>query len=96
MQDTNPISNKEKEEISDRMFELYDPDSIGQIEKYPPHGEYHVTLYYNAELFSIGVSNRYNHPVDKDNDRFLCDFELSNMHKAGNELAITLKVTKQN
>lgn len=96
MQDINPISNKEKDKISDRIFELYDPVSIGQIEKYPPHGEYYVSLYFAADSFSIELSNRYNHPIDEDEDRFLCDFELSNMHKVGDELAVTLKVTKQN
>lgn len=96
MREINPITDKEKEKIVNSLHELYDPNSIGQIEKYPPHGEYFVSLDFYTDTYGIKISNRYNHPIDEfDEDRFLCDFELSNMNKVGNILHITVKVTKQ-
>lgn len=95
MKEINHITESEKDKISHALHELYDPNSVGQIEKYPPHGEYFVSLYFDAEFYSIKVTNRYNHPIGENEDRFLCDFELSNMNKVGNELNITVKITKQ-
>jgi hypothetical protein len=93
---TNPnyITDSEKEKIINKMHERYNPDSIGQIEKYPPHGDYFVTLYHK-DNYSVKVSNWYNVTIGERPHRFLVDFEISNINKVGNELKITLKVTKQ-
>ena len=95
MSENNHITESEKDKISHALHDLYDPNSIGQIEKYPPYGEFFVSLYFNADSYSIKVTNRYNHPIGENEDKFLCNFELSNMHKMGNELIITVKITKQ-
>lgn len=99
MKEINQISESEKEQISNALFDLYDPESIGEIEKYPPYGEYYVSLYFNLETYSIKATNRYNHTISKDYENpenvLMCDFELSNMNKVGNELTLTVKVTKQ-
>jgi len=95
MKEINHITENEKDKIANEIHELYDPNAVGVIEKYPPHGEYFVCLYFDTETYSIKTSNRYNHPIGENEDRFLCNFELSNMNKVGNELNLTVKVTKQ-
>jgi hypothetical protein len=99
MKEVNQISEQEKDNIAKSLSDLYNPKSVGNIEKYPPHGEYFVSLYYDTDIYSIKISNRYNHTISKDNDNpsndLICDFELSNMNKVGNDLNVTVKVTKQ-
>lgn len=95
MKEVNHITEKEKNKIANKLSELYDPNSIGQIEKYPPYGQYMVSLYFDTDTYNIKISNRYNHPIGENDERFLCDFEISNMNKVGKDLNVTVKVTKQ-
>jgi len=93
MKEVNQISEKQKEVIKSRLYDLYNPTSIGQIERYPPYGEYFVTLYF--EKHSFRFSNRYNYQIDDFAKGNLCDFEISNINKVGNEVNVTIKVTMQ-
>jgi hypothetical protein len=94
-EDITQIPKSEKDTIIQAISELYNPNSIGQIEKYPPHGEYFVTLYFDTDNYNIKISNRYNHPVIKEPKTVLCNFEISNMNKVGNELTVMIKITRQ-
>lgn len=95
------IEDNEREKIVQELQERYNPSAIGELEKYPPKGEYFVTLYYdevNDRTFTL--SNRYNVSIRKDrkdpSNDLLCNFELSNIAKISDEIKITMKVTKQN
>lgn len=97
MKEVNHISETEKDKIASKMDELYNPNAIGQIEKYPPNSEHFVTLYFSSDK-SFTLSNRYNVPIERkenpEND-LLCNFEVSNIAKSYDEINITVKVTKQ-
>lgn len=88
------LEQSEKDRIAQKLQELYNPNAIGEIEKYPPQGHYFVTLYFNAEN-SVTVENRYNNTIEKFGPK-IYDFTISNVSKVGNELNISVRVEKQN
>lgn len=81
------LTQEEKEEITEVLHNEYNPTFSGQIERYPPEWVYFVTLYYENE-FSFAVENRYN--VDIAGNTY--DILMSNTHKAGKDIGVTVKI----
>lgn len=77
-----------KKKISRKLYNEHNPKSIGQIEKYPPYGEFRVTLYFET---SFTVNNLYN--VEIENEEF--NFLISNITHVGDESMVTVKIEKQ-
>jgi hypothetical protein len=78
-----------KESIAEKLSVRYNPEAIGEIEKYPPKGEYFVTLYFGNDSFTM--ANYYNVKIDGK----LYDFEISNIAKAIDETNVTVKINVQ-
>lgn len=82
----NHTINKEK--VVEKLFERYNPESIGQLEKYPPNHDWFVTLYFEG-IFTM--TNYYNVKVGNG----VYDFLISNIAKTSDETMVSVKVNKQ-
>lgn len=82
----NHTINKEK--VVNELFERHNPESIGQLEKYPPNYDWFVTLYFKG---NFTMNNYYN--INVGNGMY--DFLISNVSKVNDETMVTVKVNKQ-
>lgn len=77
-----------KDAITEKLHKKYNPKSVGEIMKYPPHGDYQVSLYFDNS--PMNIISRYNVKVKRD---ILCDFEIMNISVTSSEILVTVKLT---
>jgi hypothetical protein len=77
-----------KDDIVEKLQEKYNPQSVGEIMKHPPHGDYHVSLYFDNSPMTM--PQRYNVRIKKDT---LCHFEIANFSVTNSEILVSVKLT---